>query len=107
MRIGLLDARSELEPPPPLLPLPPQPAASRAAAASAGAHHRSLLIPLLLTPLQTFAAIDCDRSRRCGGLSSLNPLAARRGGRAAHHERRLEADLRRRAAAVAEPLEQQ
>src|SRR4051812_30012774 len=99
MRIGLLDACVELDPPPPPLSLPPQPAASSAAAASAGAHHRSLLIPLLLTPLQTFAAIDCDRSGRCLVLSSAN---ARRHSGPAGNERRLQQDLTHDSVPVAE-----
>src|SRR3954469_9240854 len=76
MRIGLLDAWLVLPPPPPLLP--PHAATTRdAVATSAGALHRSLLIALLLHPLQTFAAIDCDRSLRGAGLSSAN--ASHRG----------------------------
>src|SRR4051794_41719155 len=86
MRIGLLDAWSEPPPPPPPLSLPPQAATSMAAAVSTGANHRSLLIALLLlTPFQTFAAIDCDRSGRSAGLSSAR---APRGSRAARDERR-------------------
>src|SRR4051794_40843395 len=72
MRIGLLDCALELAPPPPPLSLPPHAASSMAAAATVGANHPSLLIALLLTPLQTFAAIDCDRSGRSRGLSSAN-----------------------------------
>src|SRR3954463_13484846 len=93
-------------PPPPLL-LPPHAATSMAAATSAGAHHRSLLILLLLTPLQTFAAIDCDRSGRRGGLSSATALGARRRGRPARHDRGRKPDLRRLPVPVAEALEQQ
>src|SRR3954453_20916701 len=99
MLIGLLAPVSALPPPPPPVSLPPQPAASMAAAASAGATHRSLLIALLLTPLQTFAAIDCDRSGRSGVLSSAN---ARRRGRTAGNERGLKAHLTRLALPVAE-----
>src|SRR5690349_2142801 len=99
MRIGLLES----PPPPPPLSLPPQPATNSAAAARAGAHHRSLLIPLLLTPLQTFAAIDCDGSRPSAVLSSAKRVtpsgphasAPRRRRRAARREGRAEPDLRR------------
>src|SRR3982751_17147 len=73
MRIGLLDARLVLPPPPPLLP-PHAATTSDAVATSAGALHRSLLIALLLRPLQTFAAIDCDRRRQGAGLSSATRL---------------------------------
>src|SRR3954447_27091358 len=90
MRIGLLDCAVELAPPPPPWSLPPHAASSMAAAATVGANQPSLLIALLLTPLQTFAAIDCDRSGRSRVLSSVN---ARRRGRPAGNERRLESHL--------------
>src|SRR4051794_33471333 len=106
MRIGLLDEVFPPPPPPPLS-LPPHAATSSAVAASAGAHHRSLLIHLLLSPLQTFAAIDCDRSSRGAGLSRRNPLSPWRGGRAAGHEGGRQTDLRGGRVPVGEPLEQQ
>src|SRR3954454_311884 len=72
--IGALFAVLVLPPPPPLLP--PQPATTSAVAASPGASQRSLLIGPPPDPLQTFAEIDCDRSRRPAGFSSANPRSA-------------------------------
>src|SRR3954465_15672765 len=92
MRIGLLDCAVELDPPPPPLAVPRHAASSMAAAATVGANQPSLLIALLLTPLQTFAAIDCDRSGRSRVLSSAN---ARRGGRPAGKKRRRRPPLTR------------
>src|SRR3954470_23829888 len=100
MRIGWRACAFVLPPP---LSLPPQPATNMAAAASVGANHRNVLIALLLTPLQTFAAIDCDRSGRSAVLSSANP---RGRGRAARDEHRGKQYLPCLAGAVPKALEQ-
>src|SRR3954465_14368653 len=105
MRIGLLHPRSGPPPPPPPLSLPPQAATSMAAAVSTGANHRNVLMRSPpLTPLQTIAANDCDRSGRSAGLSSAN---ARRGSRAARDERRRKEPLAWFPRPVPEPLQQQ